>query len=573
MRLRATRISSLRQSPIVAGLALDRLNAAAAYSTRRLRTAYAGSAVRVRRSSDNVEADIGFTSAGDLDLDALTAHCLAPRRPLTSLSATAAAAYSLRLLRTAYTGPAVRVRRSNDNSEQDIGFNSDGTLDTTALTTFVGANSAFVTTWYDQSGYGRHATQATAAHQPRIVNAGTIDTIGGRPAVRYIRLNGTVLVTPALPFVVARQFLVSSVVQLANLTTSFGRIWVAQNNTFAQGYLGTDSGGGNFLSLAGGSTLTTPVVTATTSPTVITQAFGTAGLAADVNGIRANGGTEATLTAQTGTLSSGTVAIGNNGVSNSEGFEGSIAEIIFLAGAVSASDRTTFEQSQAAYYGVTYAATIPSGFAVTWYDQSGNARNLGQATAANQPRVVNAGVVETDGGRPTMRFDGIDDFLLGASNIGLTGNPLFTLSLVSTATLPSAQVFVSFGAAGAGQGFHYMGANSGNGAWFGYANSVQLGTVALLSPASPFVMSLVRSGATAADWSVRQNGAALTVTTGNNNPVALVDGPINIGRWVGNTSFAAMRCAEVIVHASALSAADRQLLERNQGAYFGVAVA
>jgi hypothetical protein len=87
----------------------------------------------------------------------------------------AAAAYSLRKLRTAYTGSAIRVRRSNDNTEQDIVFTASGDLDTAALKTFIGANSGFVTTWYDQSGNARNITQTTAANQPRIINAGIIE--------------------------------------------------------------------------------------------------------------------------------------------------------------------------------------------------------------------------------------------------------------------------------------------------------------------------------------------------------------------------------------------------------------
>jgi hypothetical protein len=97
----------------------------------------------------------------------------------------AAAAYSLRKLRTAYTGSAIRVRRSNDNTEQDIGFTSSGDLDTASLKTFVGANSGFVTTWYDQSGNARNATQTTAANQPRVVNAGTVERQGSRPTVSF----------------------------------------------------------------------------------------------------------------------------------------------------------------------------------------------------------------------------------------------------------------------------------------------------------------------------------------------------------------------------------------------------
>jgi hypothetical protein len=96
-----------------------------------------------------------------------------------------AAAYSLRKLDNDYTGSAVRVRRSNDNTEQDIGFTASGDLDTASLKTFVGANSGFVTTWYDQSGNARNATQATAANQPRIVNAGVIERKNNLPTVFF----------------------------------------------------------------------------------------------------------------------------------------------------------------------------------------------------------------------------------------------------------------------------------------------------------------------------------------------------------------------------------------------------
>jgi hypothetical protein len=94
----------------------------------------------------------------------------------------AAGAYSLRKLRTAYTGNAIRVRRSNDNTEQDIGF-AGNDLDTASLKTFVGANSGFVTTWYDQSTNARNATQTTAANQPRIVNAGTVKITNGKVSI------------------------------------------------------------------------------------------------------------------------------------------------------------------------------------------------------------------------------------------------------------------------------------------------------------------------------------------------------------------------------------------------------
>lgn len=93
---------------------------------------------------------------------------------LNQLTTTPRAVLSLRKLISTAT-VAVRVRRSSDNAEQDIGF-SGNSLDTAALSSFVGSNSAFVTTFYDQTGNAQHAAQATASKQPRIVNAGIYDS-------------------------------------------------------------------------------------------------------------------------------------------------------------------------------------------------------------------------------------------------------------------------------------------------------------------------------------------------------------------------------------------------------------
>jgi hypothetical protein len=101
----------------------------------------------------------------------------------------AAAAYSLRKLRTLYTGDAIRVRRASDNAEQNIGFNILGNLDTSALTSFCTGTNGFVTTWYDQSGNGLNATQTTATNQPQIVSSGSINTYQGKSAVLFDGVN------------------------------------------------------------------------------------------------------------------------------------------------------------------------------------------------------------------------------------------------------------------------------------------------------------------------------------------------------------------------------------------------
>jgi hypothetical protein len=116
---------------------------------------------------------------------------------LLDLYPNAAAAYSFRKLRTAYTGNAIRVRRSSDNTEQDIGFVS-GNLDTVSLLAFCGVGNGFVTTWYDQSGNGNNATQSTAANQPQIVSVGSVVTVLGKPTLQFDGSNDFLLGTSAI---------------------------------------------------------------------------------------------------------------------------------------------------------------------------------------------------------------------------------------------------------------------------------------------------------------------------------------------------------------------------------------
>ena len=58
-----------------------------------------------------------------------------------------------------------------------------------------------------------------------------------------------------------------------------------------------------------------------------------------------------------------------------------------------------------------------NGFVTTWYDQSGNAKNITQTTAANQPQIVSSGSVLVYNSKPAMTFDGSSD----AFSIDLSG--------------------------------------------------------------------------------------------------------------------------------------------------------
>jgi hypothetical protein len=104
----------------------------------------------------------------------------APIAPLLDTYPSAAVAYSFRKLRATYAGSAVRIRRSSDNGELDVGF-SGNDFDAAAAATHIGGGSGFIVTWYDQSGNGKDATQATAGLQPSYIALG----VGGLPSVSW----------------------------------------------------------------------------------------------------------------------------------------------------------------------------------------------------------------------------------------------------------------------------------------------------------------------------------------------------------------------------------------------------
>jgi hypothetical protein len=90
---------------------------------------------------------------------------------------------------------AVRVRRSSDNAEMDIGFVS-GRLNTYALLNFVGSGgSGYVTTWYSQNST-LHATQTNTTYQPLIVDSGNlIIDVAGNPTMRFDGTNDHLIIT------------------------------------------------------------------------------------------------------------------------------------------------------------------------------------------------------------------------------------------------------------------------------------------------------------------------------------------------------------------------------------------
>ncbi len=267
---------------------------------------------------------------------------------LDRLSVSSSAAYSLRKLRNAYTGNAIRVRRSSDNAEADIGFTTIGDLDTAALLTFVGSGSGFVTTWYDQSGNARNATKTTAGAQPQIVNNGVLDISNGKPAIRF---NGSSMYLGGVSLPLS-QLTLSSV--LNDVTQALAIRYSIGTDTGSP-----ESGGrGIFSSFQSSANKSVgyipdagvPVVQTGFTPTIGQSYVVSLTTTATASSIRVNGGNNGTGA----TLTLNQLFIGQRG-DNSWYYDGYNSETIVFPSAFSTTDRQTLERNQGQYYGITVA--------------------------------------------------------------------------------------------------------------------------------------------------------------------------------------------------------------------------
>jgi hypothetical protein len=279
----------------------------------------------------------------------------------TNSDTKATVAYSLRKLRSDYSGNAILVRRSSDNVTQAIGFDVSGSLDQSALTSFIGANSGYVVTWYDQSGFNNHVTQSNLSSQPRIVNAGTIETFNGKPAVYF---NGSFMSGNSSAFPYPNT--INGVVGTTSSTATGTMLAIGENNGpgFGLGnYLSTSSTNYNIAGIKGSvnyvSTNTTMPINTTAIMTMNTLTGGLAttlklnGTALTITG----GATDVPVTA------SAVVNIGSNSSTpgSTELFSSYIQEGVFFSTSLSSTLLQTLENNQSVYYGAVPANLTYSG--------------------------------------------------------------------------------------------------------------------------------------------------------------------------------------------------------------------
>jgi hypothetical protein len=207
------------------------------------------------------------------------------------------------------------------------------------------------------------------------------------------------------------------------------------------------------------------------------------------------------------------------------------------------------------------------GRVTTWYDQGGT-NHATQATASNQPKIVDAGVLVTEGGQAALDFDGTNDALeMGA--IGVSGG-------VDRATyaVVSPDRYLNSGGG-------YLGVVSGGNVGQLYDHCIEANQFALrvrgnalyTDTSDKLVQNLWATnfaGTESNDIEVFKNGSQITRTGGTNQTINTYDDWI-IGETPqqSNGTFYDGTIQEIVIYDSDQSA-NRTFIENNINSHFTI---
>jgi len=237
-------------------------------------------------------------------------------------------------------------------------------------------SNGHVTTWYDQSGNGNNATQSTASSQPKIVDAGV-----------YLGELNFLSSTTTLSFSdIACGTTYSFFCALPRLDVSNFKII-------------SDGGAAPRIDFERGA----PDLIEVVDNNFGNKKFQTTNLFLDSNSLTSiiNASTTFNVFHNGNASVTNPFTIPNHSTFNTLGGQaaGGVYEVI-LYNTDQSSNRFKIESNINNHYGLYTNAN--DGFVTSWYDQSGNDNHATQSTAGSQPKIVDGGVLVSDG----IDFDG-----------------------------------------------------------------------------------------------------------------------------------------------------------------------
>ena len=484
---------------------------------------------------------------------------------LTS-SSPSSVAFSLRKLCSSYTGYVIRVRRSSDSAIADVCFDGSGTVSNTSkvklveggnIGTAVGTSkTGTITTGSSKTGtitiqlnktgtiiYGNTSTAVTGTGTyfttelsvgDRLYNSSNayIGVVASIASNTSLTLAANAYPTVASPVAYRNQY--ATVTGTGTLFTTELSVGDRLFNT-SNSYLGT--------------------VAAVNSTTSLSLNIRDAVTSTNVS-YRGN----TTMVTGSGTLFTTELTVGDMMIANGKTL-GIISSITSNTSLILATN-SGFDVTTSSYK--TTAGTISfstfygssSIFVQTWYDQSGNGRDLFQYTFGNQPRLVNAGVINTKNSRITMEFSStLFSYLSSTLAANYLTNTAYTVNKVSADALsnPNNQFSLSTQAGSGPINSVFQ---------FGYRSSFQV-TLAHYSNdqnyyATPVNTLEINTGikTTGAGSSFFKNGASLG---SGSSPTLLLStvGPLNIGFYMGATSYYNGTVSEVMLFTSVITSTER----------------
>jgi hypothetical protein len=155
--------------------------------------------------------------------------------------------YSLRKVVSTYNGPIIRIRRSSDNQEVDLYSTIHGDMQLSTgmpALTWIGTSIAYVTTWYDQSGNTRHATQATSSLQPTLnISTKSIDFPSNNNANNTTNNGVHMVITGGMSFIVNSSYTYMIMCRRMNLINNeyiVGGSSITNNNNAFFGWISSN---------------------------------------------------------------------------------------------------------------------------------------------------------------------------------------------------------------------------------------------------------------------------------------------------------------------------------------------